>query len=146
MLGAALAQAESFARKATLEELNRKRKDDDDAGAPITAGLLAAQLADFAASVYALQTDIATGDTELAALLKATNLERATAARSHDALALAEQGTGQARLEALTDPLRAAIKRIEADHKACGRLLDRELEQQSAQLSAAVLAMREAAR
>ena len=59
VLGAALAQVESLARKATPEELNRKRKrkrkDDDDAGAPITAGLLDAQLADFAASVYALK-------------------------------------------------------------------------------------------
>lgn len=119
-LSAALALAENFAKKATPEELNRKRKDDDEASAPITAE----QLAEFAASVCALQADIVTGDAELAALLKATDAERATAARPHDALALAEQTAGQARLEALTDQLRAAIKRIEADHKACGRLLE----------------------
>jgi len=119
-LSAALAQAESFAQKATPEELNRKRKDDDETTAPVTAE----QLAEFGASIQALQADIATGDAELAALLQATDAERATAARPHDALALAEQTTGQARLEALTDQLRAAIKRIEADHKACGRLLE----------------------
>lgn len=119
-LSAALAQAESFAQKATPEELNRKRKDDDESSAPITAE----QLAEFGASVQALQADINTGDAELAALLQATDTERATAARPHDALALAEQTAGQARLEALTEKLRAAVKRIEADHKACGRLLE----------------------
>ncbi len=132
-LSAALAQAENFANKATPEELNRKRKDDDETSAPITAE----QLADFAASVGALQADIASGDAELAALLKATDTERATAARPHDALALAEQTAGQARLEALTDQLRAAIKRIEADHKACGRLLENAEKTLNAKQSAA---------
>lgn len=130
---AALAQAESFAQKATPEELNRKRKDDDEATAPITVE----QLAEFTASVCALQADIATGDAELAALLKATDAERATAARPHDALALAEQTAGQARLEALTDQLRAAIKRIEADHKSCGRLLENAEKSLHAKQSAA---------
>ena len=132
-LSAALAQAENFAKKATPEELNRKRKDDDEASAPISAE----QLAEFSASVQALQADIATGDAELAALLKATDTERATAARPHDALALIEQTTGQVRLEALTDSLRAAIKRIEADHKACGRLLENAEKTLNAKQSAA---------
>lgn len=132
-LGAALAQAESFAQKAKPEELNSKRKDDDEANAPITAE----QLAEFAASVNVLQADIATSDAELAALLKATDAERATAARPHDALALAAQTTGQARLEALTDQLHAAVKRIEADHKACGRLLENAEKTLNAKQSAA---------
>jgi type I restriction enzyme M protein len=132
-LSAALAQAESFARKATPEELNRKRKDDDETGTPISAE----QLAEFATSVQTLQADIATGDAELAALLQATDLERATAARPHDALALTEQTAGQDRLEALTDPLRAAIKRIEGDHKACGRLLENAEKTLNAKQSAA---------
>lgn len=132
-LNAALAQAESFAQKATPEELNRKRKDDDETTAPVTTE----QLAEFGASVQALQADIAAGDAELAALLKATDAERATAARPHDALALAEQTAGQARLEALTEKLRTAIKRIEAEHKACGRLLENAEKNLHAKQSAA---------
>ncbi len=132
-LSAALAQAESFAKKATPEELNRKRKDDDETTAPVTAE----QLAEFGASVQALQADIAVGDAELAALLKAADAERATTARPHDALALAEQTAGQARLEALTEKLRAAIKRIEAEHKACGRLLENAEKSLRAKQSAA---------
>jgi len=54
------------------------------------------------------------------ALLQATDLERATAARPHDALALAEQGTGQARLEALTDPLLAASSTSKPTTKPVG--------------------------
>ena len=136
-LSAALAQAENFAQNATPEELKRKRKDEDDANAPISPEQLAALLAEFTANLQALQANIATGDAELAALLKATDTERATAARPHDALALAEQTAGQARLEALTEKLRAAIKRIEADHKACGRLLENAEKSLRAKQSAA---------
>ena len=119
-LSAALAQAENFAKKATPEELNRKRKDDDETSAPISE----LELAEFTNQVLTVSIQAAETDQEISALLKSTDLERATAARPHDALALTEQSAGQARLEALTDPLRAAIKRIEADHKVCGRLLE----------------------
>lgn len=119
-LRAALAQAENFAKKATPEELNRKHKDDNEASAPITE----LDLAEFTNQLLSVTVLAAETDQEIAALLQATDAERATAARPHDALALAEQTAGQARLETLTDQLRAAIKRIEADHKACGRLLE----------------------
>ena len=118
-LTAALTLAERFADNASLVDLNRKRKDDDEQ-APVTAD----QLNEFASQVQQAIVTANDNDDELAALLKAVNQERATAARPHDALALSEQSATQARLETLTEKLRAAIKAIEADHKACGRLLE----------------------
>lgn len=132
-LAAALAQAERFAKKATPEELNRKRKDDDEARAPITE----LELAEFTHQLLSATIQITETDQELAALLQAAEAERATAARPHDALALAEQTAGQARLEALAEPLRAAVKRIEADHKACARLLEHAEKTLNAKQSAA---------
>ena len=147
VLGAALAQVESLARKATPEELNRKRKrkDDDDAGAPITAGLLDAQLADFAASVYALKPT-----SPLATPIRGPAPGHRPGAR-HRRPPARRPRTGRTRHRpgpprSTHRPIARRLKYIEADHQACGRLLDRELEQQSAQLSSAVLAMREAAR
>jgi len=134
-LSAALAQAENFAKNATPEELNRKRKGDDSDSdtAPITD----LDLVKFTQELLAVNIETIETDQEIAALLKAIDLERATAARPHDALALAEQTAGQARLEALTDQLRATIKRIEADHKACGRLLENAEKALNARQSAA---------
>ncbi len=118
-LTAALTLAERFADNASLVDLNRKRKDDDEQ-APVTAD----QLNEFASQVQQAIVTANDNDDELAALLKAVVQERATAARPHDALALSEQSTTQARLETLTEKLRAAIKTIEAEHKSCGRLLE----------------------
>lgn len=112
--------AQTFAKNAKLDELNRKRKDDDEATPPITQQ----ELAEFDSQGYAAAVLAKETDEILSALLKATDAERATAARPRDALALTEQTKGQARLEALADQLRTAIKRIEADHKACIRLLE----------------------
>ncbi|MBS0474831.1 MAG: N-6 DNA methylase [Proteobacteria bacterium] len=131
-LYAALTLAESFASTATLDELNRKRKDDDDQ-APVTAD----QLSEFASQIRQAITAAKDHDDELAALLAAAESERATADRPHDALALTEQSAGQQRLEALTDKLRAAIKAIEADHKTCGRLLEQAEKTLRARQSAA---------
>ncbi len=118
-LTAALTLAEHFADNASLVDLNRKRKDDDEQS-PVTAN----QLNEFASQVQQAIVAANDNDDEFAALLKAANQERAAAARPHDALALSEQIAAQARLETLTDKLRAAIKAIEADHKSCGRLLE----------------------
>jgi type I restriction enzyme M protein len=131
-LSAALTLAEYFADNANLEEINRKRKNDDEQ-APVTTE----QLNQFASQVQVAIVATNDSDAELAALLKATDAERAIAASPHDALALAEQTAGQARLEALTEKLRAAIKRIEADHKACGRLLENAEKALNAKQSAA---------
>lgn len=118
-LGAALELAERFARNATLDELNRKRKDEEE-----QTEITALDLAQFTNDVLAATVQVKSTDSELAALLKAVDVELAQAARPRDALALAEQTKGQQRLEALTDTLRAAVKAIEADHKAAIRLLD----------------------
>ena len=131
-LNSALTLAEYFADNANLEEINRKRKSDDEQ-APVTTE----QLNQFASQVQVAIVAANDNDDELAALLKATDLERATAARPHDTLALSEQTAGQARLEALTDQLRAAIKCIEADHKACSRLLENAEKTLNAKQSAA---------
>jgi type I restriction enzyme M protein len=118
-VGAALELAETFARQATPEELNRKRKDEEE-----QTEITALDLAQFTNDVLAATAQVKTTDSEIAALLKSVDAELAKAARPRDALALAEQSKGQQRLEALTDALRAAVKAIEADHKASIRLLD----------------------
>jgi len=118
-LAAALELAETFARQATLEELNRKRKDEEE-----QIEITTLDLTQFANDLLTATVQVKASDQELAALLKAVDTELAKAGRPHDALALAEQTKGQQRLEAQTDALRAAVKTIEADHKAGIRLLE----------------------
>ena len=116
----AFALAQTFAKNAKLDELNRKRKDAEEATPLITQQ----ELDEFDNQGYSASVQAKETEKLLSVLLKAAEAERATAARPHDALSLTEQTTGQARLEALADQLRTAIKHIEADHKACGRLLE----------------------
>lgn len=133
MVAEALALAKTFAKNAKLDELNRKRKNTDEATPPITQQ----ELDEFDSQGYAAAVQAKETEELLSALLKAAEAERATAARPHDALAITEQTTGQARLEALADQLRTAVKRIEAEHKACGRRLENAERNLNARQSAA---------
>lgn len=111
----------NFAVKATLKELNVKKKNSTEGDDAIEA-ITAEQLAEFKTIVDEATTRQQEAEVTYSELVKAITKERKAANKSQDALALKTQLATQARLEDLTLELKTTLKIVEEVHKTLLKL------------------------